>query len=403
MDGTYNNPSYHSYTHNATQVTVPVIETYTGQNMLIDFQYANKLCSCKKEEVDRGNHGPSCTANFPLANPIGNAEGELARRAVVDMQGDPQNPVLLDNVLTDNDSYTALNSKRKYLREKWNECIQKFCNGELMLPHTMIKICNGPDVISQIGLSMQEPREVEARAWEDRDSRPPYIPPQQNTAEDMTPEEEDNLEEPDIRKGSQNETTPYTSDSEEEVPFIKRPVKFTRTEEHEDIQDHSNETSSSSRCTYKTTLCQNLQGILGECSSLKDLDEARQKFKLRPSLKEYATQVSVPVIETYTGQNMLIDFQNANKLCSCKKEEVDRGNHGPSCTASFPLADSIGNAEEKLARRAVVDMQGTEVHQMILTVVLKKDRIADIKKLSSEPQTSCLEGSARRSTTGTKR
>ncbi|KAI8513938.1 hypothetical protein Bbelb_082620 [Branchiostoma belcheri] len=96
-----------------SRVTVPVIETYTGQNMLIDFQYANKLCSCEKEEVDRGNHCPSCTANFPLADSIGNAEGELARRAVVDMQGDPQNPVLLEKVLTDNDSYSL---KKEVLR-----------------------------------------------------------------------------------------------------------------------------------------------------------------------------------------------------------------------------------------------------------------------------------------------
>ncbi|KAI8513940.1 hypothetical protein Bbelb_082640 [Branchiostoma belcheri] len=181
---------------------------------------------------------------------------------------------------------------------------------------------------------MQEPREVEAREWEDRDSIPPPIPPQQNTAEDMTPEEE-----PDSRKGSQNETLHLTP------PILKRKshsssFQFntsTRTEEHEDIQDHSNETSSSSKCTYKTTLCQNLQGILGECSSLKDLDEARQQFKLRPSLKEY-----------------------------CKKEEVDRGNHGPSCTANFPLADPIGNAEEELARRAVVDMQGDPQNPVLL-------------------------------------
>jgi len=66
LDGAYNNPTRNSYTQNATQCTLPVLESTTGENMLIGFQYASKLCSCRRtgEGKERKNHGPSCQANF---------------------------------------------------------------------------------------------------------------------------------------------------------------------------------------------------------------------------------------------------------------------------------------------------------------------------------------------------
>ncbi|KAI8487004.1 hypothetical protein Bbelb_352640 [Branchiostoma belcheri] len=39
------------------------------------------LQSCNKDDIDIEPVGPSCTTNFPLADPLGNAEEVLARRA----------------------------------------------------------------------------------------------------------------------------------------------------------------------------------------------------------------------------------------------------------------------------------------------------------------------------------
>ncbi|KAI8511945.1 hypothetical protein Bbelb_110450 [Branchiostoma belcheri] len=103
VDGAYNNPSYHTHSQNSTQVTVPVIEKKTKGDMLIGFGFASKLCTCRRDGKDRQTHGPSCKANFPPADPIGKAEEVLAGRAVEGMQ--EKNPVLLDKVLTDNDSH----------------------------------------------------------------------------------------------------------------------------------------------------------------------------------------------------------------------------------------------------------------------------------------------------------
>ncbi|KAI8481571.1 hypothetical protein Bbelb_406710 [Branchiostoma belcheri] len=72
---------------------------------------------------------------------------------------------------------SSMKQEQQYLRERWNECVKKLCDGDLTLPHTRIKICNGPDVSFKSGLRVHDEhlqetaddRELEERELEERE------------------------------------------------------------------------------------------------------------------------------------------------------------------------------------------------------------------------------------------
>ncbi|XP_078609001.1 uncharacterized protein LOC144880606 [Branchiostoma floridae x Branchiostoma japonicum] len=230
--------------------------------------------------------------------------------------------------------------EQKYLHNKWDVCVDKAKKKQLVLPHMQIKLYEGGSMVRvesglfPVHVSGQEdicpsdeetpdnltPEEEQPDNREAGHQAPCISNSDEETSDNLTPEEEqpdnregghpapcisnsdnsdeetsDNLtleeEQPDNREGghpapcisnSDNyDEEDYSKDDDKSVEFIKLQVTSAIDEEQPDYRPTSH---------YKTTLCQNLQGILGVNSSLTDLDRTRQNFKLRPSLKEEYNQ-----------------------------------------------------------------------------------------------------------------
>ncbi|KAI8487524.1 hypothetical protein Bbelb_347580 [Branchiostoma belcheri] len=126
-DGCYNNPCYHGVSQRVTQVTTPFFETETDGNLLIHFKSANKLCQVGEGQRADGEENPCpgheghCSSTFDPAEPIGNAEMMLAKKAALDLLGG-QHPVALSGLVSDNDSKTVNGIKETYdtLKERYH-------------------------------------------------------------------------------------------------------------------------------------------------------------------------------------------------------------------------------------------------------------------------------------------
>ncbi|KAI8516476.1 AP-5 complex subunit zeta-1 [Branchiostoma belcheri] len=204
---------------------------------------------------------------------------------------------------------SSMKQEQQYLRERWNECVKKLCDGDLTLPHTRIKICNGPDVSFHVhDEHLQETaddRELEERELEERELEERELEERELEERELEEREleEREQEERELEKRELEEQgrghvdiQRELEDREFEGPLAIEDV-FPRQAEDREKEGKEEVTFIKSRATttstedkqhaiYKTTLCQNLQCILGDCTSLKELDETRQKFKMRPSLKE---------------------------------------------------------------------------------------------------------------------
>ncbi|KAI8507145.1 lens induction in camera-type eye [Branchiostoma belcheri] len=116
-DGCYNNPCYHGVSQRATQVTMPFFETETDENLLIHFKSANKLCQVGEGRREDGEENPCpgheghCSSTFDPAEPIGNAERVLAKKAALDLLGG-QHPLVLSELET----YDTLKERYHALR-----------------------------------------------------------------------------------------------------------------------------------------------------------------------------------------------------------------------------------------------------------------------------------------------